>query len=203
VTEDAFARESPPPAEAPAFVPPAPAFQPPADDAPAPRRPARPPGKALGVASFVLSFLALAAGLTALGLVLFRNPLGHGMSRYKFSTPKEALVSTAEMEMNQDIRALLEYQAVQGKPRIKERLKTLVVSKEADWKDKKVLFILYEEKGEKKYQTVSFEKDTDSGLWYRTYVSSYEVQKEDKALAEEMRAWEAKGEKDKKKNLLD
>jgi hypothetical protein len=146
------------------------------------------------VAGVLLASLALLAALAALGLVLFRNPLGAGVGRYNFSTPRDALFSGLEMDANHDLRAYIELHQIAEGPQIKEKLKTLEVRYEREYKGKKILFISYEEKHEKKHETAAFEKDAASGLWLRRFVSDYEVEKDDRNLAEEMRNWSANGD---------
>jgi hypothetical protein len=68
------------------------------------------------------------------------------------------------------------------------------VRKEAEWKGKKILFVAYEEKGVKKYNTIGFEKDAKTGFWLRHYVSSFEVRKDDERLARVMESWQDRGE---------
>jgi len=54
---------------------------------------------------------------------------------------------------------------------IQEKLKTLTVSHEAEWRGKKILFVKYQEGGVPKYDTEAFEKDVETGMWFpsRTY----------------------------------
>ena len=49
-------------------------------------------------------------------------------------------------------------------------------------------------KGVNKYDILSFEKDADTGFWIRTGVGAYEVEKDNKELANQMRRWEESGE---------
>ncbi|HVS38438.1 MAG TPA: MJ0042-type zinc finger domain-containing protein [Gemmataceae bacterium] len=151
-------------------------------------------GSFLRVTTVILAGLGCALGGTALGLVLFRDPLGGGMKRYRFSTPKDSLISQLQIEQNKDIRAMMELTALGNDPKVKEKLRTLEVRKEADWKGDKILFIVYEDKGVKKYETTAFERDVDSGVWFPKYVSRFDVENSDKDLAERMRAWEEQAE---------
>jgi predicted Zn finger-like uncharacterized protein len=151
----------------------------------------------LGMVSLPLAGLALVLSGVALGITLFRpHPLGAGLSKYDFSTPKAALRSQTEVQLNKDIRAELELMEIVEGPKLKERLDTLEIVKEAQWGSKTILFISFKEDGEKKHQIASFEKHAKSGLWRRTYVGSYDtkLQQENPQLAEQMRSWETKGE---------
>jgi predicted Zn finger-like uncharacterized protein len=160
----------------------------------------------VGLLSLPLAGLALVLSGVALGITLFRpkppdppnppDPLGSGLSKYDFSTPRAALRSQDEVQVNRDIRAQLEYMEQIEGPKLKERLKTLEVKKEAQWGSKTILFISFEEEGVKKHQIASFEKHAKSGLWRRSFVGSYDtkLQQENKELADQMRAWESKGE---------
>ena len=146
------------------------------------------------LATLILAAGGFVLGGVALGLVLFRDPLGAGMSRYRFSTPKDSLISELQIEQNKDLRANIEYHTVRTDPALREKLKTLEVRKEAEWKGNKILFIVYEEKGVKKYDTPAFEKDADSGFWFPKYLSSSEVERDDKDLADKMNAWRQQGD---------
>src|SRR5262249_9207842 len=143
---------------------------------PIPGTPTRPRQAARGgLLPVILGGSALAVSLLALALNLFRgNPLGAGLSKYDFSTPRAAMTSQWEMEVNGDIRALIEYGSTVNGPRIREKLKTLDVRKEAEWHGKKILFIRYESDGVKRYETVGMEKDAKSGFWMNRYVDDFE-----------------------------
>src|SRR5262245_20426907 len=74
-----------------------------------------------------LSIAALLLALIALLVACFRDPLGSGMSRYDFSTPRAAVQSEAKIAANGDVRAVLEREGVGGK-KAKEKARTLEVS---------------------------------------------------------------------------
>jgi predicted Zn finger-like uncharacterized protein len=171
----------------------------PSDDRPPRRAPAaarRSLGLTLAVlAGLGMSALALVLSGVALGLVFFRNPLpGSSLKKYDFSTPKAALTSQLEMERDQNLRAGMEMNGLVEGPLVQEKLRTLDVRKEAEWKGKKILFVAYEQKGVKKYNTIGFEKDAKTGFWLRHYVSSFEVRKDDERLARVMESWQDRGE---------
>ena len=152
----------------------------------------------LGLVSLPLAGLALVLSGVALGVTLFRptppNPLGSGLGKYDFSTPRAALRSQDEIQLNNDIRAELDLHHHLEGPRLRERVNTLEVKKEAEWGGKSILFISYERDGVKKYEIASFEKDTKSGLWKRSYAGSFDVRKSNPELADQMDSWTSKGE---------
>jgi ribosomal protein S27AE len=147
-----------------------------------------------GIVHWILPSLSLVIAVAALGVAVFRDPLGSGISKYDFTTPRAALESRMKMELNQDIRAMMEFQIrVRGKKE-KERLATLEVRKEAEYQGKKILFIAFKVDGVNKYDTESFEKDASTGFWIPAYVGAYEVEKDNKELADQMRRWKSSGE---------
>lgn len=125
---------------------------------------------------------------------MFRDPLGSGISKYDFSTPRAALVSRMKIEANKDIRAMIEFESRVHSKEQKEKIDTLEVRKEADFRGKKILFVAFKAKGVNKYSIEGFEKDANTGYWLPSYVGSFEVEKDDKELAEQMRRWEKSGE---------
>ena len=146
------------------------------------------------VFTLVLPCLSLLVALAALWIALFRDPLGSGISKYNFSTPRNALESYLKIQINHDMRAEIELSSlVRGKD-LKEELSTLDVRKEVEFRGKKMLFVAFKEKGVNKYDILSFEKDADTGFWIRTGVGAYEVEKDNKELANQMRRWEESGE---------
>jgi predicted Zn finger-like uncharacterized protein len=144
---------------------------------------------ALGAAA-----LALVLALVALGVAVFRNPLGAGLAKYSFTTPKNALVSHLEIQASKDIRAMMELDNVREGPQVREKIRTLDVKKEAEWKGTTILFVSYERKGVKKYEVVGFEKDASTGYWLRTYFSRYDLEKDNAELGRQIRSWETKGD---------
>src|SRR5262249_13880419 len=76
----------------------------------------------------------------------------------------------------------------------KEAIETMEVRKEAEFKDKKILFVAFKEAGVNKYKTEAFEKHTETGFWIPTYLRSYTVAKDNKQLAEQMKMWEDDGQ---------
>jgi hypothetical protein len=128
----------------------------------------------------------------------FSNPFGDGLGGYDFDSASGAYKAQLEIEQIRDIRANLALQRKLNGKELKERLDTLKVEKEVDFKKKekdksvdyKVLFISYKQKGEDRKEVVTMTKDADAGIWHRQYLSSSDVEKDNKDLAREMRDWD-------------
>ena len=90
--------------------------------------------------------------------------------------------------------AQIEMEYLRSSPRAEEKLETLKVHRDAEYGGKKILFISYKEDGITQYETMAFEKDADTGYWFRGFVSSYDM--DDAALQESMRKWENKTDED-------
>ena len=150
-------------------------------------------------ASFTLicSMLALLLSATALILVIYGGNLSLASSkkrlaRYDLTTPKETLVSFMTMQLNGGFDTLREYYRRAGEGRLRELLKTLKVHSEAEYAGKKILFVSYDRRGTKKYETFAFEKDAESGLWELLSLRSYEIKNSE--LAKRVTTWEEKTE---------
>jgi predicted Zn finger-like uncharacterized protein len=146
------------------------------------------------VAALGASGLALVLALVALCVAVFRNPLGAGLSKYDFTSPKNALKSHWEIEANRDIRAREDLINVLDGPQLREKIRTFDVKKEAEWKGTTILFVSYERKGVKKYEVIGFEKDASSGYWLRTYFNRFDLSKDNPELYRQIGSWESKGE---------
>jgi predicted Zn finger-like uncharacterized protein len=171
---------------------------PPLSLAPSPAQPQSP--RRVGFGTLLLYWLpggvALLIALAALLVALFRGPGWGGFSNYDFTTPKAALTSEWEIRLNGDLAALVELHRQIDGPRLKEQLRSLDVRKEATWGKKTILFISFEQDGVKKYDTVGFQKDAKTGLWRHDFVSEFEVERENRPLAEQMRSWRESGKLD-------
>ena len=141
----------------------------------------------------LISFTALLVSLGALALAAFRDPLGAGLKKYDFSTPKAAMVSHARMQINGDVRALVELQQRTEGRKVKEMLDTLDVRKEVEHRGRKLLFVTYKKDGVSKYEVAGFEKDAATGFWLPRSTYGFDVEKDDKDLAEQMRRWKDGG----------
>ncbi len=157
---------------------------------------ARSAGGGTSGASNALTLLALLVGGAALALHFVLPPRlpGKSLSSYDFSTPKAALVSLDTMERDRDLRARLEMDAEKDRKSLDEKLRTLEVRKEGEVVGRKILFIVYERDGVKRFETAAFEKDASTGQWSMTYMSADTVERDNAPLAESMRTWVAKGE---------
>jgi hypothetical protein len=136
--------------------------------------------------ALLLAGIALIVGSVA----LFRDPLGGSMAKYDFSNPKAALLSQYKMELNRDVRAMMDFSFRIKSSALREAIGSLEVRKEAEFQGKKILFIGFKKNGVNKYETKAFEKDAETGLWAPTYVSSFTVAKDDPQLAKQMEKWE-------------
>jgi hypothetical protein len=137
--------------------------------------------------------VAVLLSIIALCIAIFRHPLGRGMNAYDFSTPSAALKSQIEMALNNDIRAAIELETMRSRKAAKEKLNTLKIHKESEYGGKKILFISFEKNGILKYDIESFEKDADSGLWYHSYVGTYDMKDSD--LKKAIEDWQKKAGK--------
>ena len=147
----------------------------------------------------VLSIVAIVISLSSCMWMVFSNPAGKACKRYNFSTPKASLFSLAEMGANNDVLAQRELMNLSDSLEMKERLKTLKVNKEAEWKGKKILFISYDRNGLTRYDTSIFEKDDKTGFWLparRSRIS--DIRDDDRELAKAMQEWQENSDKKKK-----
>jgi hypothetical protein len=131
--------------------------------------------------------------LVALGLYFFTDPLGPGLARYDFTTPRAALISQAQIQLRHDVRAALELQALTAGGNLQEKVNTLEVNKEADWNGVRILFVSYREDGVKRYETAGFEKNARTGLWAPAPVPLGAVREQNPELAKQIESWEKDG----------
>lgn len=140
----------------------------------------------------VAILISLVAFLTALGsiaLQLQSKPLGDGIDKYSFADPLEALKSKLQMDVNQDYLAEFQLSHAITVKKNSEKLQTIKVNKTREYKGSTLLFIEYNEAGLPKREIVGMEKDASTGYWSNVYVSTYFVEKENPALAAEMKEW--------------
>ncbi len=140
--------------------------------------------------SLVMSACALALSLLALAWTLASDPLGKGIEGYDLSSPEGALRSELKMQLNQDIRARIQLDAMKKGKTVREKLETLKVHRTSDYAGKKLLFVSFTDNGISKYDVEAAEKDADTGMWLHTFVSIYDI--EDSALQEAAERWEDK-----------
>ena len=108
--------------------------------------------------------------LAALLWTIYHDPLKSHLDKYDFTTPKGCLLSTIQLELNNDIGTSLALKRLFSQRTLEEKLRTIAIHKEAEWRDKKILFVSYEENGIKKYDTEAFTKDAQTGFWEPSYV---------------------------------
>lgn len=123
----------------------------------------------------ILSALSLLVSISAVAWITLHDPLGSGLAKYDFSTPKASLVSQLTILSEGDIRAVFELQRErqQQDTNFAEQLQTLEVRKDAEWQGSKILFITYLQGGIRRYATESFTKDADSGKWMSSSISTF------------------------------
>jgi hypothetical protein len=155
-------------------------------DAP-PRRVARKLGT--GIVHWILPCLSLVIAVAALGVALFRDPLGSGISSYDFSSPEAAAKSMVQIVKNRDFKAQLELvyfvEGLSGE----EMARTFEIHRTADFNDQKILFVSFTRKGKKIREIQSFEKDPETKLWLLKHVRESDVRKVNEQLAKEIEAW--------------
>jgi hypothetical protein len=162
--------------------------------APAPAQPRqRGPGRLLLVANLLLSTAAVALALLALALHFWANPLGPGLAGYDLSTPRAALVSRLQMQQRKDIRAALELQALTEGDKFREKLDTLEVEREVEWKGGTILFIAFQQDGVRRHSAVGFERDARTGYWLQVPLNLDRVRAADPDLAKHVESWESEG----------
>ena len=149
-----------------------------------------------GKTGVVLGGLALVVSLATLALVVFRNPVSDPLSNYDFTTARAAMDSHIKMAAQGDLFAVLALKGVRDGTfkELRDMGKTTKVYKEADFQDKKIMFISSKVNGDLKFDTPAFEKDPETELWMPTRLTSNEVWKHDKELADEMTKWQAKSQ---------
>ena len=141
----------------------------------------------------ILPIVAILISSGACAWVTLYNPLGKGISKYDFSTPKKSLISEFEIAAHNDIRAQFELPNRLMARLCKELLKKLKVHREAEWQGKKILFITGEMNGIEVYGTEAFEKDAETGFWMSASAPADAVERDNKRLAVMMREWKERG----------
>ena len=89
--------------------------------------------------------------------------------------------------------ALIQADIRRTRPKAQEKLRTLQIKKEAEWKGAKLLFVSYEEGGIPKFEVAGLEKDASSGLWFPKHFSRYSLPDDAKSLKQAIEAWESDG----------
>lgn len=147
--------------------------------------------KSLSITAIALSSVAILLSGYA---VIKPNPIGKGIDAYDFSSPEEALKSELLIQKSGDLLAQTEYQVRRSLKDIEARDASMEIHDSSDYDGKKILFISYLEDGKSKYDTRSFEKDSETGNWYYSYVSTYGMP-DNSDMKKRIEAWEAKSEK--------
>jgi hypothetical protein len=124
-------------------------------------------------------------------VALLRGPSG-GLNNYNLSSPREALFSIARIHADGDVRAILELDGLEHDFLPKELLRTLELRREVEHRGKKILFIAYEQRGIKKFDTRVFDRDAD-GRWLPSHLAPGDLERDHPGLAQQMRDWRERG----------
>jgi hypothetical protein len=144
----------------------------------------------LARASSLCSFLALCIAVATAAYVFQRGRSevsASAIQGYNFTSPEESLKSVLTMRRQGQFTALRSYDVAFNGAVLDEKLKTLQIHKTREHDGRRILFISYSERGDKKFDTEAYIRDAESGLWGPSRYSYYDVK--DRQLAEEMRAW--------------
>lgn len=148
----------------------------------------------------ILSVVAIVISLGTLARTYYHKPLGEGMSRYDMTTPKAAIESQLRMVADSDLLAVLEMNLLGDDDLAAEKLRTLEVAKESEWRGSKVLFVRFEQNGIKKYDAEYLSKDAKTGIWRANSSLTYSLisaamsdSPEDKAISNMVSTWREHG----------
>jgi hypothetical protein len=176
---------------------------------PGPRSAARPAvvGKQTLLLFLVPTGLAAAAFLLALGTliyVLVSDPLGSGLGKYDFSSPRAAYLSEMQIDRAADLRARIEYQRKFGErtpsgKRLKEKMDSYELKKEVEYGSRRGLLVSYKSGGTVRREVVWFDKDEKTGYWVEVDIPPAEVRKNDAPLADQIEQFQSTGEVPPKK----
>lgn len=167
-----------------------------------------------GRGPWILSIAAFCLSLMAFVFTIFFDPIGSRLTSYDFSTPEAAMRSEIQAEEDQHFRTMMRMRWQRTRRKRLEKLESLKVHETVPfdraqdakaWKRDsayhdfnpvvKVLFISYEVNGDTRFDVEYMHKFKETGEWYSTYMSSYEVRR-DKQLAKKIRDWRAKDKSD-------
>lgn len=115
------------------------------------------------------------------------------LSAYDFSTPAAAVTAQTRILADGNYPALMEKEFRGSTRKAKEKLRTLEIKKEAEWKGTKLVFVSFEEGGVRKFAVEAFEKEADSGLWFPVDFSRRSLPGEALSLEQSIDAWERDG----------
>jgi hypothetical protein len=121
------------------------------DDGPREKPSGKKPSEFVIPLNLIFASVALMLASAALGFTYFRDPLGKGIKAYDFSTPRAALESEAQIMINQDVRAIMQKDEFLTSKTAKERLKSIEIRREEEWRGKVILFIASTENGIKRH----------------------------------------------------
>jgi hypothetical protein len=141
-------------------------------------------------APLVLSILALVIALAAGAYVVYRDPPWGRLSRYDFRTAEKAYLSHLRIEATGDIQAMIELQRKAVRKQMREKLDTVQVQRNEEFRGKRILFIEYQQDGSRRREIAYFEPDADrSNEWKPTFISDDEIRSLNPALADKIAQW--------------
>lgn len=158
-----------------------------------------PAGQSLVCFASILSVVAMLVSVGTAYWTYRYDPLGPGLSQYDFTTPKASLISSGQMVLDNNWRAMMELNSHGRQRQLAEMLQTLRVHKEAEWRGHKLLFVSYDENGVPKHSVESFTKNAETGLWQTSTIrfeivsASLDGSKDAEPLSEMISLWEDKG----------
>jgi hypothetical protein len=193
---------------------------------PMPRRPPPPrqeqdydrprPGATRG-GSAVFPFFAFLIALAAFAFVVCYDPFQTGLglrvpfvsplSRYEVDKPAGAYMARDRINVRRDVLAMIELQkkTTPGYKQRKEKLTTLAVDHEAEFKSKgpegkemvyKILFVTFDRDKQKVKEVVGMHWMEDAGIYVNRQLPRGEIEQANPQLAREIESWgrEAEGE---------
>jgi hypothetical protein len=143
--------------------------------------------------AFPISVAALLIAIAALCWAVFHDPLGPGLRKYDFSTPRAALFSTSKMKVDNNVRAAIELEQLNAGGAESEKLKTLNAKWATSLEDTAFVFFSFESNGKPVRAVEAFCKHPATGYWLpaRTWPSA--IKNKDPALARQMENWVSQG----------
>jgi hypothetical protein len=169
-------------------------------------QPSLAPGAAKRALSHPLMLSVIALGLSAVALLLALaygplglasrdknpglDPLGPGLKKYDLSSPEAALKSRLTMGNEVDIRALMELESYRNS--LKQKLATLKVEKQVPFDDKAILLVSYKDGSKDRFTFETYAQHKETGYWLPTFVSTFDIERTNPQLANEIHQWEAK-----------
>ena len=153
----------------------------------------------------LLAVVSLLVSGAALFLVVRkgREVPGKSISEYDFSTPKAAVRSRMEIEVNGDVRAMMEFQhqrAMAEEKKNRKKLKSLEFGETLEHEDKTAVLYKVTDEDKDRHRSTWLEKLSD-GNYYRTMGPDFDWREKDPEKAKiqkTIREWREKDAADEK-----